>query len=498
LGQELDVILAADITAKHDLVAIGGPSKLVKILNAQDGSVRFEIKKHNDWVTAIEFSPDGKLLATGDRNGAVHVWETASGAELYTLPGHTAAISGLSFRLDSKVLATCSEDTTIRTWEMDKGGAVKSWGAHGGGVTAIQFLRDGNLASCGRDHVCKLWNQEGGAIRQFPNFVDVAVTLGYCNETNRLIAADWTGQIAVWNNEGAEVGRLAANPPTLAERLTAANEALASAMNKFTPTEQELAVSTQKMTELKTAIAAQQQQKDQAQARLNESKNVLAAAQQKVTALSEQQKGYEAELQQLKINQPLIVQALETTTAAAAAMADDVELGQSKTLLETKKQTIEARLAELEAMMPQAAKEMTDLEAQIKQFNENMLKETEIVANLEKSHGEMMKNVPPMEQEVAQKTTALQAVSAEVETAKLQVAKWQGENEFILQLKSLNEQMKGVTDSIQAKQSLEQELQAKLAELQKQLDQAREQTQASERDADNLRQQMLKLRGRVE
>ena len=39
------------------------------IYSTTDGSVLREIKKHTDWVTAVEYSPDGVLLATGDRNG---------------------------------------------------------------------------------------------------------------------------------------------------------------------------------------------------------------------------------------------------------------------------------------------------------------------------------------------------------------------------------------------------------------------------------------------
>ena len=66
VGDELETVLASDISPTHELIAIGGPNKLVKILSAADGSPIAEISKHTEWVTAIEFSPDGKqLLAAG-------------------------------------------------------------------------------------------------------------------------------------------------------------------------------------------------------------------------------------------------------------------------------------------------------------------------------------------------------------------------------------------------------------------------------------------------
>ena len=36
---------------------------MVRVYSTADGELMFEIKKHTDWITNIEFSPDGVLLA---------------------------------------------------------------------------------------------------------------------------------------------------------------------------------------------------------------------------------------------------------------------------------------------------------------------------------------------------------------------------------------------------------------------------------------------------
>lgn len=69
LGQEKDIVLAADLSADGALVALGGPSKVVKVFSVADGSQMYQIKKHTDWITALAFSPDGSTLATTDRAG---------------------------------------------------------------------------------------------------------------------------------------------------------------------------------------------------------------------------------------------------------------------------------------------------------------------------------------------------------------------------------------------------------------------------------------------
>src|SRR5207244_13251151 len=122
-------------------------TKRIRIYSTKDGKLLHEIKKHTDWVYAIEYSPDAVLLATADRNGGVFVWETNTAREYLSLRGHTAAVTDLSWRTDANVLASCSEDATIRLWELENGGKIKTWG-HGAAALAVKFARDRRLVSC--------------------------------------------------------------------------------------------------------------------------------------------------------------------------------------------------------------------------------------------------------------------------------------------------------------------------------------------------------------
>ncbi|MCD6052307.1 MAG: repeat-containing protein [Verrucomicrobia bacterium] len=85
VGEEFDTVLASDLSADQKWIALGGPSKLVKIYSTADGQQKYSLKKHTDWVTAAEFSPNGKYLATGDRVGGILVWEPATGTQLYSM-----------------------------------------------------------------------------------------------------------------------------------------------------------------------------------------------------------------------------------------------------------------------------------------------------------------------------------------------------------------------------------------------------------------------------
>ena len=221
VAKEFDSVLAADIRPGFDVVATGGPSRLLKLWNTETGALAKSIKKHTDWITALDLSADGVLLASGDRNGGVWVWESDTASEFHTLRGHQAAITSTVFRADSNILATASEDGTVRFWEMNGGSEVKKIDAHPGGVTAFAFARDGSSVTAGRDLKAKFWkpdfNHARDLIQNLPA-LPTAVALDF--EGKRAFIADARGTVRVYlTTDGKPVGEIQANPPTIATRL---------------------------------------------------------------------------------------------------------------------------------------------------------------------------------------------------------------------------------------------------------------------------------------
>lgn len=219
LGEEQDSILTADISPDQSIVAIGGPSKLVKVFDLASGEILYQINKHSEWVTQVAISPDGILLATGDRNGGLHIWETKTGNPFYTLDGHKESITDLSWRIDSNMLVSSSEEGTIRAWEMQNGKQVKSWEAHAEGVLSVDFDHNANIVSAGRDRKTVVWDLNGNEKETFSGFSDMVVETCFSHDGKRVIAADWTGEISVWDSQkGNKIGYLSGNPSTIEQK----------------------------------------------------------------------------------------------------------------------------------------------------------------------------------------------------------------------------------------------------------------------------------------
>jgi hypothetical protein len=297
VGNESDAVLAADLSADHQFVALGGPEKRVKVYQTKDGKQTGLIKKHTEWVTAIAFSPDGKYLGTADRNGGIEVWETAADPKPFnTLAGHKSAVTALAFM--PGVLASGGEDGTIKLWNVKEGTESKSWNAHPGGVLSVDFTPDGRLVSCGRDKVAKVWDATGKAIATTEAFSDLALRAALNSE--RVIAADFTGAIRVYalsaDGKANKVGELSANPPGIAEQLTTAektlsetNGALSGLQKAVSDAEARLAAEREAAeAKRKQELAAAESRKADSQQKLDAAKAAATNAEKVVNDLNTQ------------------------------------------------------------------------------------------------------------------------------------------------------------------------------------------------------------------
>jgi WD40 repeat protein len=319
-GQEYDLVLGADLSPDRSLIALGGPSKVLRVYSTADDSLVYEQKKHTDWVTAVSFSPDGVLLASGDRNGGTIVWEARTGREFYTLGGHGARVTGMDWRLDSNVLASSSEDASVKTWDMFTGNQIKTWNAHGGGTTSVRFAKDGRLVTSGRDRVAKLWDQDGKELKAYGGFTDLALQAAIGHDDATVIAGSFEGAVRVFKADDATaLGELRANPLTVASRLEQVRPEADAARVKADAAMLELEPLKQAVAQATEALAAADQQFKAAEAA---SAQAAVASTQAEAVATEANTAHQAALTAFRQAAEADAKALEALAAASQAAAD--------------------------------------------------------------------------------------------------------------------------------------------------------------------------------
>lgn len=438
VGEELDEVLAADISSDQKLVALAGPQRVVRIYATETGQLLHEIRKHTEWVTSMEFSPDSVLLATGDRNGGLFVWEGWTGREYLALPGHTAAITDVSWRGDSNVVASSSEDATIRLWEMENGGQVKNWAAHGGGALSVEFTRDSRLFSCGRDKTPKLWDQNGAQQIAFEAFGDLAMRVTFCDETNRAISGDWTGEIRVWNAaDGARVGQLVMNVRPLEDRLAEAIQTLAAKQTAHQPLAAAFQGALAAHEKLKAEFTTAQQQAAESKAKAEAAAAALATAKETLTTASADYTVAKKAADEAVASLPVIKQAAETAAAAVAQSPADASLATAaatiqSTFVEREKQT-SASVATAAVNLAAMQKATADVATAEKLATGTTAAMAAAVANEQR----LMPLVKPAEDAFAAAKMAFDQSSTEVAAAQQLVTRWTDELAFDKQMVEL-------------------------------------------------------------
>lgn len=431
VGDELDSVLCADISSDQRFIALGSPSRVIRVYSTTDGKLAYEIRKHTDWMTSLAFSPDSVLLCSGDRNGGAFVWEAATGSEYLTLKGHKKGITGISWRSDSNIVATSSEDQSVKLWELENGGNIKSWNAHNPGTLSIEFARDGRIVTCGRDRVTKLWDQGGKQLKAFPAFTDLAVNVTICDETNRVIAGDWTGKIKVWNAaDGKEVGELTANPLQLSQRLTAAAAALKSTQANHQKLLAAANADKAAVAKIKADIAAAQKQQTDLQTKLNATNTNLAAAQKALAAAQGNAAKSTKQIAALGVPLPAIKEAHAKATAVSKQVAGDKDLAEAVVKL---KAALDKRVAATAAEQKNLAAHQAAVKAnqqKITQYGPQIKQITTAINAAKAKIAALQKTLKPATDKATASQNAANAAANALTAAQAQVKRWQAEIEF--------------------------------------------------------------------
>jgi WD40 repeat protein len=203
LKHQADHVTTAAFSADGRMVATGSQEGNVQIWETATGKARDLSPKHQGWIKAIAFSPDGKRLATGAHDegrlwdvaggipraifrypnpllrvvlavafspdgrslltgvvdGNVGVWDAATGQSIGGLFGHTEAVYALAISRNGKLMVTGSEDCSAQVWDALTKQPIGPRLRQGGPILSAVFNSDGRFVLTGStDGTAQLWD----------------------------------------------------------------------------------------------------------------------------------------------------------------------------------------------------------------------------------------------------------------------------------------------------------------------------------------------------
>jgi WD40 repeat protein len=97
------------------------PGRVVSVRDTLSGKVLKQLAGHEDGVSAVAFSRDGKYILTGSWDNTARLWDAASGEQKVRYLGHTDYVGAVSMSPDGRWVCTGSWDGTTRLWDARTG-----------------------------------------------------------------------------------------------------------------------------------------------------------------------------------------------------------------------------------------------------------------------------------------------------------------------------------------------------------------------------------------
>lgn len=184
---------------KH--VASSSIDKTIKLWDTSTGNLQKTLKGHGGYVRTVVFSPDSKKIASSSHDATVKLWDVATGDLQKTLEGHYSFTMNVAFSPNGEHIAFGCYDKTVKLWGVTTCELRKTLVGHKGYVTTVAFSPDGRqIASGSRDQTIKLWNAMTGQLQKtLEGHDEWLTTVAFSSDGKQIASGSYDGIIKVWD-----------------------------------------------------------------------------------------------------------------------------------------------------------------------------------------------------------------------------------------------------------------------------------------------------------
>lgn len=162
---------------------------------------------HDNQVSAVSFSPDGKSILTGSYDYKARLWDTA-GKRVSEFKGHSSIITAAVFSPDGKSVLTGSWDNTMRLYKPD-GTFIREFGGDIGIISSVAFSPDGQFILSGSgDTTVRLWSINGKIIREIKQGGTISA-VAFSPNGKLIVVGNWNHPARLYDLEGKLVREFA-------------------------------------------------------------------------------------------------------------------------------------------------------------------------------------------------------------------------------------------------------------------------------------------------
>jgi WD40 repeat protein len=175
--------------------------KTIKLWDTNNGKCVKTLLGHRNRIWTVAFHPNSTQIASGGDDNHTKIWDLERERCIKTIVGHTNAILSVKLSPDASYLASGNEDTTIRIWSIDRQKIVQTLREHTNRVWSVNFSPDGSLLASGSaDYTIKLWDwQAGNCLQTFRGHQSWVWRVVFSSDGRTLASTSYDQTVKIWD-----------------------------------------------------------------------------------------------------------------------------------------------------------------------------------------------------------------------------------------------------------------------------------------------------------
>ncbi|MCA9070331.1 MAG: hypothetical protein KDA84_15470, partial [Planctomycetaceae bacterium] len=165
--------------------------------------------KHKAPLITCRYDPKGRFLFSCAEDYSIQRWDLATGKPT-VWEAHDSWVRDFAFLNDGETLVSAGSDDQFIFWSVtaEKPTPMKSVKAHAGWIRSIAVSPDGKqFATGGNDLLVKIWNSDGGLVRELAGHEKHVYSVRYHPSGEFLLSGDLGGQVHQWDVKSGKLVR---------------------------------------------------------------------------------------------------------------------------------------------------------------------------------------------------------------------------------------------------------------------------------------------------